>query len=693
MKGDFSRDTFDRKKHYSSVLMQQGRVQVDADWNEQQAINRHRMETETLDVVGPSGAPAINPGFKITVANGEKLSIGAGRYYVDGILCENELDIDYRDQPDLPDPPDLNKLLTESGAEMAIVYLDVWQRHITALDDPYISEKALGGPDTSTRVKTVWQVKLFPVKKKRLTPAPVRRVINNKISIFEKMVRSEGVEATAKANEVVGVLNQYMVIPEIDLLEMIKGDESSFSKEIKSKFINAGATERIKENLLGLLNDLQKLIPKETAEMSCSDMMSEWESFCSFDFGAMNARTRPESEKKSPCQLPPTAGYQRLENQLYRVEVHTGGKIGEATFKWSRDNAAIASKITEISGDTSLKINNLELDDAGRYSPGKWVEIIDDESELKGLPGQLVQIERITETGEITLVQSLSNVDLNSAKLRCWDSAGEIKIDVSNKNDGWINLEDGGIEVKFSKGNFRTGDYWLIPARTITGGIEWPQYESGSDPIPQPPLGIEHHFCRLALIRLEKDKIAEVTDCRKIFTPLVGPPAIHILKTNWKNDVVGSGDVLKQLVIYLDAQPHEASVKNSLIVTAEIPMGFNFKDAENTPDLICIIDGNAKVEGSRIVWTLTPLGGSALDQIKTGRAGVETRANKPHPIRIRVRVLLKGHTIWSEQNGKRLYLDGQAFGYPDKERTALEFPTGNGARASDFESWFFLTPS
>ena len=42
MKGDFSRQTFDPKKHYSAVLMQQGRVQLDADWNEQHAIDRHR---------------------------------------------------------------------------------------------------------------------------------------------------------------------------------------------------------------------------------------------------------------------------------------------------------------------------------------------------------------------------------------------------------------------------------------------------------------------------------------------------------------------------------------------------------------------------------------------------------------------------------------------------------------------------
>ncbi|MEI6900677.1 MAG: DUF6519 domain-containing protein, partial [Bacteroidota bacterium] len=36
MKGDFTRSTFNKEKHYHDVRMQQGRVMLDADWNEQQ---------------------------------------------------------------------------------------------------------------------------------------------------------------------------------------------------------------------------------------------------------------------------------------------------------------------------------------------------------------------------------------------------------------------------------------------------------------------------------------------------------------------------------------------------------------------------------------------------------------------------------------------------------------------------------
>src|SRR5947209_1901519 len=120
MKGDFSRQTFDPKKHYSGVLMQQGRVQIDADWNEQQAIQQYRIEAGTSDVVGPGGTPMNDPvfqnsGFRITTDQDRKaLFIRRGRYYVDGILCQNETDVLFDSQPYLPDSPDVIQVITKS---------------------------------------------------------------------------------------------------------------------------------------------------------------------------------------------------------------------------------------------------------------------------------------------------------------------------------------------------------------------------------------------------------------------------------------------------------------------------------------------------------------------------------------------------------------------------------------------------
>ncbi|MCU0286337.1 MAG: LamG domain-containing protein [Acidobacteria bacterium] len=70
MKGDFSRFTFDRKKHYNGLYLQQGRVQIDADWNELVDINAAYNETLVRDVIGPCGMPAHYPGFEITAGGG-----------------------------------------------------------------------------------------------------------------------------------------------------------------------------------------------------------------------------------------------------------------------------------------------------------------------------------------------------------------------------------------------------------------------------------------------------------------------------------------------------------------------------------------------------------------------------------------------------------------------------------------------
>jgi hypothetical protein len=158
MKGDFSRSTFRPEKRYASVRMQQGRVQLDADWNEQADIQAHLLEKVVRDLIGPCGGPEAEPAFGIVtggIGPGDFL-LTAGRYYVDGILCENEAAVAYTTQPHRPRVEPL-------GEGRHLVYLDVWRRDITAVEDPEIREVALGGPDTATRLQTVWQVKALPV--------------------------------------------------------------------------------------------------------------------------------------------------------------------------------------------------------------------------------------------------------------------------------------------------------------------------------------------------------------------------------------------------------------------------------------------------------------------------------------------------------------------------------------------------
>ena len=106
MQADFSRVRFDRAKHYSGVRQQQGRVLLDADWNEQLDIDDHHDRTTARDVIGPTGAPLQAPGepaahFLVTPA-GTDFTVAPGRFYVDGILCENESAAAASAQPHLP---------------------------------------------------------------------------------------------------------------------------------------------------------------------------------------------------------------------------------------------------------------------------------------------------------------------------------------------------------------------------------------------------------------------------------------------------------------------------------------------------------------------------------------------------------------------------------------------------------------
>jgi hypothetical protein len=165
MGGDYTRFTYTPRKRYSGVFMQQGRVQLDADWNEAIEGIKRRWQVQAMDTFGHCAVPkATTPdAFKIIPIAGPppNLSLGEGRMYVDGLLAEileGELHqgnpLSYLNQPFYPLPPPL----PTSGE--AIVYLDVWEREVTYIEDPEILEKALGGPDTATRTQTVWQVKV-----------------------------------------------------------------------------------------------------------------------------------------------------------------------------------------------------------------------------------------------------------------------------------------------------------------------------------------------------------------------------------------------------------------------------------------------------------------------------------------------------------------------------------------------------
>ena len=176
MGADLSRIRSNPLLDFAGVELKQGGVVLDADFNELVAVVDRRLRALASDVLGRGTVSQTTPdAFKLTpVAGG--FTIGRGRIYVEGLLAENHgaastdaakqlFDpllaepsfadaVDYAAQPYLPNPP----VLPEVGRHL--VYLDVWLREVTHIERPELVEIAVG-VETSSRVQTVWQVRVL----------------------------------------------------------------------------------------------------------------------------------------------------------------------------------------------------------------------------------------------------------------------------------------------------------------------------------------------------------------------------------------------------------------------------------------------------------------------------------------------------------------------------------------------------
>lgn len=488
MSGDYSRHSFDPLRGYSATLLQQGRVALDSDWNEWVTGVERRLRAGTVDTIGRATVPRETPeGFRITASQAgavKSLTIGRGRMYVDGVLVENHGDtpnrfdlvvphpsgrgslgvlgellgsdtISYEEQPFLsagarPWLPAPAALPASNGPHL--VYLDVWQREVTFVEDPNLLEPALGGVDTSTRMQTVWQVRVLPD-------------------------------------------------------------------------VGAGVN----------CQSADAAIP------GCLDTIAA-------SAGRLSTEEIPVPQDDDPCLVPAAAGYRGLENQLYRVEIHRAGGTGAggARFKWSRDNASVATRITAINASDRIVVESVGRDGFLRVGEGDWIEITDDRRELAGRSGDMCLVKSVDDaTRTIVLTHPLA-ADLQpsgaggdtlanrNTRLRKWDQRGRI---LDRNGNELANLDDAaqladpdrrgtiplpgplngvqlesGILLRFdlepNAGAFHVGDYWNFAARAAGGKFE--QLERA------PPRGTHHHFARLAVVTFPDTAL----DCRHLWPPL-----------------------------------------------------------------------------------------------------------------------------------------------------------------------------
>jgi len=267
--------------------------------------------------------------------------------------------------------------------------------------------------------------------------------------------------------------------------------------------------------------------------ISCDLEVQSWNTKTNPSSIQLKARTKPGRPllPADSCILPQNAGYRKLENQLYRIEIHQKKSDGiNATFKYSKDNGTICSKILDISAD-KITVASVGKDSLLRFQDKKWVEITDDLLELWGMSGILVLINKVEgmdlffDTTDPSISKLVNNTTFPSQfnpKARQWDSPGAVDVNIPTDNDGFIELaDDSGIQVQFNKiDDCRIGDYFTIPARTLKADVEWPK---GSDGLPEfvDAEGITHHYARLAFLKFTADnKLEVISDCRRFFSPL-----------------------------------------------------------------------------------------------------------------------------------------------------------------------------
>lgn len=475
MKGDFSRYTYDASEHFSRVLMQQGRVQLDADWNEQVAILLDAIRVKVTDTVGPHGTPQTltwlsgdpegsieDQSFKIEDGV-NNFMIHRGHYYVNGILCENIglpddkgniTSLPYDQQSGFPFP-DSNLLFVPKGGEgFYLVYLDVWERHINYIEDEKIREIALNGPDTTTRAKVVWQVKLVSIDK--------------------------------------------------------DGSNKDYKGEYLKKFIALLKSKDVRIYRPG--TGLLKARTRDYRQYEISDpcILSPEAGYR----GAENQLYRVEIHQ---------------EGLAREATFKWSRENGSVVF------SILDIDIDSASETTVVRLGDLGRDSKSSLKRGDWVEIVDDDYILRNHTDTLLEVESVYFEGNTVTLKGISNLDYGTNQekhplLRRWEGWGSVE-----SENQWIDLEDG-VNVSFVLENpvvavgsgsdsqlyYHTGDFWTIPARTINGCVIWPQEDKDGNLVPKAKSahGVIHHYAPLSVVSVDvsgKVSVVNNGDCRRIF--------------------------------------------------------------------------------------------------------------------------------------------------------------------------------
>lgn len=563
-KGDFTRDTYYAYRHYCSVFQQQGRVSVEADDNEQASILLNLLRGVSKDIIADGDAP-IGDQFKLIQldnppgTNAEPdFAITPGHMYVDGVLCFlNGSKIPFTVPASGGSTVNVSQWLVDGIPWMQNQYVSGVHTNADGSPDTGLGQAVITKAEPTTRTLTLNQAFNLAGMQNLQNQFRLMRLptfmhqpdyipTSDEVALL-KSLKSDGaflVYVDAWERHVSYVQNPW--IREVAL----GGPDTCVRSQLLSQI-------KIAWDLKTSFPDLRKITPNDVPALK-GQVEDHYQPY---NRGWLRARLKPvEPGNTDPCMCHPDARYRGAENQLYRVEIHQAGQApssssglstisgragtpassasGGVTFKWSRNNASDVYPVISITGAEVL-VDTVGRDDRSCLKSGDWVELLDDILILQGKPGQLLQVSEVSAQDRRVTFVAPSPYDVivkdpshPHAFLRRWDEKDTSTGGVSNGlpitegnavTDPWIDLEDG-IQIQFmtalsptvpgspSEGNFvapvnnyRTGDYWLIPARVaLQGSIEWPVTTADNPgiPIALSPHGVDHHYFPLGVVTL-----------------------------------------------------------------------------------------------------------------------------------------------------------------------------------------------
>jgi|GEM_PF-5971635 len=543
MQADISANTFRPQEHFAAIVVGQGQVLVDSAINEQEQIARYRQTTTTGDVVGVTGVPKLTGGFAVTVApDGQDLLLSPGRMYVDGILCEN-------------DPTSVgaivgstNVLTVDSATPDGVPFAVGQWVDVTAATTSRVQIASVAG-----RVLTLKSPAAGLVAAARVSVQPVTSLLHQPDRLpFALFTPFDPNRLAPGANRVeLDVWHRHISpVEDVTIREVALGD--------------AEASTRIK-----VVWQLRLSPAGAIGGGSCLTGIGA-------PRGALAASTVPGLPSDDPCVLPDEAGYRGLENQLYRVEVHSSTST-EVVLKWQRDNASTESKVLALG--STLLLDDMGRDDERGFATAPLVEITDDYLELEQQVSDLIAVSGPPDPSNrtLTLASAPTAAKLaRNARARRWD--GQIVLDLTAATAGQPVVLERGVQVALGGGVLRPGDYWMIPARTSNsaggGTITWPNDDDGNS-IPLSPQGIDHHVTSLALVDSSMTAFltapTNLRECRTLFPPLTAIAAADVsvdpTPCGFRGDVKTVQDAIDELC-------HTGGADGCCTVTATPGMGW-----------------------------------------------------------------------------------------------------------------------